>query len=91
MKKVVAKQTSVGIKRAASAAKKYAAMIIAKAKSLIAALAAGGSTAGFVILIICMVGLIVASSFGILFSGEDTGSDQTLRDAISEINQENDG
>ena len=88
MKKVVAKQTSVGIKRAATAAKKYAAMIIAKAKSLIAALAAGGSTAGFVILIICMVGLIVASSFGILFSGEDTGSDQTLRDAISEINQE---
>lgn len=83
-----AKAVKEGAKAAGAAAKKIAALIIEKTEALIAAIAAGGSTAAFVIILICMVGLIVGSAFGILFSGEDTGSGQTLRDAISEINQE---
>ena len=83
-----AKAVKKGAKAAGAAAKKIAALIIEKTEALIAAIAAGGSTAALVIILICMVGLIVGSAFGILFSGEDTGSGQTLRDAISEINQE---
>ena len=83
-----AKAVKEGAKAAGAAAKKITALIIEKTEALIAAIAAGGSTAAFVIILICMVGLIVGSAFGILFSGEDTGSGQTLRDAISEINQE---
>lgn len=83
-----AKAVKEGAKAAGAAAKKIAALIIEKTEALIAAIAAGGSTAALVIILICMVGLIVGSAFGILFSGEDTGSGQTLRDAISEINQE---
>ena len=83
-----AKAVKEGAKAAGAAAKKIAALIIEKTEALIAAIAAGGSTAALIIILVCMVGLIVGSAFGILFSGEDTGSGQTLRDAISEINQE---
>ena len=83
-----AKAVKEGAKAAGAAVKKIAALIIEKTEALIAAIAAGGSTAAFVIILICMVGLIVGSAFGILFSSEDTGSGQILRDAVSEINQE---
>ena len=38
------------------------------------------------IIIICLIGLIVGSCFGIFFSGEDSGTGQTMRQAVQEIN-----
>ncbi|HCC35787.1 MAG TPA: hypothetical protein DEQ02_09250 [Ruminococcaceae bacterium] len=39
-------------------------------------------------IIICMIGLLVGSIFGIFFSGEDSGNGYTMPMAIQEINQE---
>jgi hypothetical protein len=62
--------------------------IIAATKALIAAIAAGGWIAVVVILVICMVGLLLGSVFGVFFSGEDSGSGYTMPMAIAEINAE---
>ena len=41
-----------------------------------------------VAVVICLIGLLVGSCFGIFFSGEDTGTGQTIRTAIAQVNQE---
>lgn len=64
--------------------------IIAATKALIAAIIAGGWIAVIIILIICIVGLIVGSCFGIFFSGEDCGTGQTMQTAVQEINADYD-
>ena len=61
---------------------------IAGTKALVAAIAAGGWIAVIAIVIICLIGLIVSSSYGIFFSSEDTGSSQTMREVVKEINDE---
>ena len=38
------------------------------------------------VLVICLIGLVAGSSFGIFFSGEDNGTGQTIRTAMEEIN-----
>ena len=55
-------------------------------KALVAAIAAGGWVAVVVIVVICLIALIVGSCFGIFFSGEDSGTGQTMRQAVQEIN-----
>ena len=60
--------------------------VIAKAKALAAAIAAGGWVSVTVIIVVCLIGLIVGSCFGIFFSGEDSGTGQTMRQAVQEIN-----
>ena len=80
--------------RAAVAAAKVAAKatiaavkaIIAATKALIAAIAAGGWIAVLVIVIICLIGLLIGSCFGIFFSGEDSGSGYTMQNVVQEIN-----
>jgi cell wall-associated NlpC family hydrolase len=62
-------------------------MAIAATKSLVAAIAAGGWVAVVAILIICMVGLLVTSAFGIFFSSE-SGTGQSMSQVITEINAE---
>lgn len=62
--------------------------IIAATKALIAAIAAGGWVAVVVIVIICLIGLIVGSCFGIFFSGEDNGTGQTMQTVVREINED---
>ena len=62
--------------------------IIAGTKALIAAIAAGGWIAVVVIIIICLIGLLVGSIFGVFFSGEDSGNGYTMPMAIAEINTE---
>ena len=61
---------------------------IAGTKALVAAIAAGGWIVVIAIVIICLIGLIVSSSYGIFFSSEDTGSSQTMREVVKEINDE---
>ena len=81
-----AKATAAGIKAAVKATTAALKAIIAGTKALIAAIAAGGWVAVVIILVICVIGLIVGSCFGIFFSGEDSGTGQTMRQAVQEIN-----
>lgn len=41
-----------------------------------------------VIIVICLIGMIVGSCFGIFFSGEDSGTGQTMQTVVREINTE---
>ena len=82
--RAAAKVTAAGIKAAVKAAAVKA--IIAGTKALIAAIAAGGWIAVVVIIVVCLIGLIAGSCFGIFFSGEDSGTGQTMRQAVQEIN-----
>ena len=81
-----AKATAAGIKAAVKATAAAVKAIIAGTKALIAAIAAGGWIAVVVIIVICLIGLIIGSCFGIFFSGEDSGTGQTMRQAVQEIN-----
>ena len=84
--RATAKATAAGIKAAVKATAAAVKAIIAGTKALIAAIAAGGWVAVVIILVICVIGLIVGSCFGIFFSGEDSGTGQTMRQAVQEIN-----
>ena len=42
------------------------------------------------IIVICLIALILCSVFGIFFSGEDSGTGQTMQTAVQEINTEYD-
>jgi hypothetical protein len=64
--------------------------IIAATKALISAIAAGGWIAVVLIIVICMIGLIAGSCFGIFFSGNDSGTGQTMQTAVREINEDYD-
>ena len=65
--------------------------MIASVKALVAAIAAGGWVAILAVVIICLIGLIVGSCFGIFFSGEASGTGQTMPAVVREINQEYEG
>jgi hypothetical protein len=77
---------------AKAAAKGVASMVkatIVALKGLVAAVAAGGWVAVLVVVIICMIGLLVGSIFGIFFANEpnpDTG--QTASSVMAEIDAE---
>jgi len=60
--------------------------MIAAGKSLVTALTAGGWVVVAIVLIICMVGILLTSPFGIFFSGETDG--RTVRSVVNEINLE---
>ena len=81
--RTAAKTTAVAAKSIAATAK----AAIASVKSLTAAIAGGGWVAVLVIVLICLVGLIAGSSFGIFFSGEDSGTGLTMPAVVREINQ----
>lgn len=84
--RATAKATAAGIKAAVKATTAAVKAIIAGTKALIAAIAAGGWVAVVIILVVCVIGLIVGSCFGIFFSGENSGTGQTMRQAVQEIN-----
>ena len=60
----------------------------AAAHTLAAPLAAGGTTAVAVILVICMVAMVAGSAFGIFFAAEPTGDGISVAEAITELNEE---
>ena len=63
--------------------------IIASVKGLVSLIAAGGWIAVVIILILCMVGIILSSGFGIFFSNEQTVSQgYTIKQVIYELNSE---
>lgn len=88
--KATAKATAHAIKAAVKATIAAVKAIIAGTKALIAAIAAGGWIAVVVIIVICLIGLLVGSVFGIFFSGEDSGTGMTMPAVVREINTEYD-
>ena len=88
--KATAKATAQAVKAAVKATIAAVKAIIAGTKALIAAIAAGGWIAVVVIIIICLIGLLLGSVFGIFFSGEDSGSGMTMQGVVREINTEYD-
>lgn len=87
--KETAKATARGIKLAIKATISAIKGIIAGTKALISALIAGGWVAVVVIIIICLIGLLCSSIFGIFFSSEKTSSNSiTMKDVVAECNQE---
>ena len=88
--KATAKATVAAVKASAKATVAAVKAIIAGTKALIAAIAAGGWIAVVVIIVICLIGLLVSSVFGIFFSGEDSGTGMTMPAVVREINTEYD-
>ena len=87
--KETAKRTAQGIKLAVKATISAIKAIIAGTKALIAAIVAGGWVAVIVIIVICLVGLLVSSIFGIFFSSEKTSANAiTMNEVVAECNQE---
>ena len=83
--RATAKAAVVTAKAVAKATVAAVKAIIAAVKELVAAIAAGGWVAVVAIVIICLIGLIVGSCFGIFFSSEDTGG-QPMTEVVREIN-----
>lgn len=74
----------VGVKATAKTIKG----IIASLKALISAIIAGGWLALVIIVIICVIGLICSSVFGIFFSNEKNSNNKTMSSVVTEINTE---
>ena len=85
--RATAKMGAVTAKEAAKASVSAIKAAIAAAQELIAALAAGGWAVVAVVLVLCMVGLLIASPFGLFFAGaEGTGSG--IPQAVAQLNGE---
>ena len=82
------KAAKTAVQKTAQAAGRALRSILAAARSLIVAMTAGGSTVVSLVLIICLIGLLIASPFGIFFSGENSGTGYTMPDAVSMLNSE---
>ena len=83
--------SKAAVKTTRAAAKAVRAMVkisIAAIKGLVALVAAGGWMALAVILLICVIGLLLGSIFGIFFSGEDAGTGHTMPSVIAELTDE---
>ena len=83
-----AKAAETAVQKTAQAAGRALHAIIAAAQSLLAAIAAGGSTVVAMVLVICLIGLLIVSPFGIFFSSEDSGTGYTMPEAVSVLNSE---
>ena len=82
-------------KTAQETVKRVADMVMAGLKALwavahtmVAAIAAGGTVAVLVVVIICMIALVIGSGFGIFFAAESAGDGMSLADAITRLNVE---
>lgn len=75
-----AKETAKAISAAVKA-------IITAVKGLVAAIAAGGWVAVVAIVLICLIGMIAASPFGIFFAGDNTEPDAVpVSAAVAQVN-----
>lgn len=89
MSRQAAKQAGSAAKKAAAKAGNALRAILAAARSLIAAAAAGGSIVLALLVFICLIGMLIASPFGILFANEPADNNSVaLSTAIAQINVE---
>lgn len=68
--------------------KELAADVAGKRLAWGAAVGVFGSFVLVLVVLICALGVFCGSSYGIFFSGEDSGTGQTMRTAVQEINAE---
>lgn len=83
-----AKITVRGIRAAAHAVMAALKAAVAAMQSLAAAILAGGWVAVVIILLICLIALVMGSSYGIFFGVESTGSGTSVSQAVRDLNQE---
>ena len=83
-----AKAAQATAQKASQTAGRALRAILSAARSLAAAMMAGGSTVLSMVLVICLIGLLIASPFGIFFSGEDSGTGYTMPEAVTMLNAE---
>ena len=87
--RATAKAAATTAKATAKATVAAVKATIAAVQALAAAIAAGGWVAIVIVLVICMVGLLIASPFGIFFSGGDSSPDTVSpSSAVAQINRE---
>ena len=87
--KATAKTAVKTVKAGAKATITAIKAIIAGTKAIIAAILAGGWVAVLVVVIICMIGMICSSVFGIFFSNEkSSNNNKTMSSVIAEINKD---
>lgn len=87
--RTAAKKTAKTAKAAAKATVKAVKATIAAVKELGALIAAGGTTAVLVIIVLCLLAAIGGTCFGIFLSNDKTtGSDMTMTQAISTLTSE---
>ena len=77
---------SRGITAAAQAVGRTLRAMVAAAKDLLASLAAGGSVCVLLVVVLCLVGLLAASPFGILFAGESGTGAVPVSAAVAQVN-----
>lgn len=83
-----ANATVRGIRAAAQAVMAALKAAVAAARSLAAALMAGGGVAAVVVLLICLIALVMGSCFGIFFGAEPTGTGTSVTQAVAQLNAE---
>lgn len=83
-----AKATVRGIRAAVHAVMAALKAAVAAMQSLAAAILAGGWVAVVIILLICLIALVMGSSYGIFFGVESTGSGTSVSQAVRDLNQE---
>lgn len=81
-----AKTTVKTAQRTAKAAQKTAQATVKTAQRA----AQAARAAVLVIIVICLIGMILGSVFGIFFSGEDSGTGMSMQTVVQEINTEYD-
>jgi len=86
--KKIGKSTAKGVTKTFKVVVSSVKAIIFGTKALIALLIAGGWIVLVIIVIICLIGLLCSSIFGIFFSSENTGNTVTMNTVITEINNE---
>lgn len=79
---------AVAIRGAAKAGAAVLRATVRVARMLAAALAAGGSVVVSVILVLCLVGVLIASPFGIFFADSSSPDTAALSAAVAQINGE---
>ena len=97
MAKATAKAIALAIKTAIKLTILAIKAIIAATQALVAAIVAGGWIAVIIIIVVCLIGLLCGSIYGIFFSSEDTNSyitvdgvsqSVTMNQVISNLNNE---
>ena len=87
--KDITKKTIKGVKKTIKVIISSIKGIIAGTKALISAIAAGGWIAVVIIVVICFIGLLCSSSFGIFLSSENNNKNSmTMKQVVSECNQD---
>lgn len=81
------KQTIKTIKMAIKTTIKILKTVVTVTKAIIAALVAGGWIVVVIIIILCLIGFLLNSVFGIFLSSENTGN-KTMSSVISDLNNE---